>query len=115
MDPLNLKEQADEIGIDRETLLSLYYVFIKQTDKDLAALRNLISEKNLSDLREMAHHIKGASLNLEISAMAESARLLFEESGSGGDWGIMEEASRSLDRQFRELKLRIAMEEKSGR
>lgn len=115
MKHLDLDQQAVEIGIDRGTLLSLYYVFIKQTEKDLVSLKELIEKKDKSSLRDLAHHIKGACLNLEINSMAESSRIIIEECIGGENWSLIKEKVSMLEQQFHELKLLIAMEDRSVR
>jgi len=110
MKTLNLAEQADDIGIDRSTLLSLYYIFINQTETDLRELRNFIADNNRTAIREKAHHIKGASLNLEIDEIAESARLMVLQCDEGDISPSCQELYLKLLTQFQNLKLQIAEE-----
>ncbi|MBB6480943.1 Hpt domain-containing protein [Spirochaeta isovalerica] len=107
---LNLAEQAEDIGIDRSSLLSLYYIFINQTETDLKELKQLIAENNRSAIRDKAHHIKGASLNLEIEDMVESARLMVLNCDEGDISPICQELYLQLLTQFQNLKLQIAEE-----
>ncbi|MBN2657344.1 MAG: Hpt domain-containing protein [Spirochaetales bacterium] len=114
MEPLNLAEQAEEIGIDRSSLLSLYYIFINQTDIDLKELRQFIAEENRAAIREKAHHIKGASLNLEIDGMARSARQMVQLCDEGDISPVCQELYLQLLTQFQNLKLQIAEENDLG-
>lgn len=85
MDITDLDRQAEEIGIDRNSLLSLYRVYMEETESDLVELSRMISGKRFGDVRAMAHHIKGASVNLEIDDLADAAASLEKlcESPSG--------------------------------
>ncbi len=85
MDRINFQEQAEEIGIDLENLLSLYNLFVDQTEGDISKMESFISLKNSKDLRSTSHHIKGASLNLEIFSLVDSAKYL-EAYSESEDW-----------------------------
>lgn len=103
MDKINFQEQADEIGIDLENLLSLYSLFVNQTESDINEMKDFISTKNSKDLRTITHHIKGASLNLEIFSLVESAKSL-EAFSENEDWDQISCEFKDFKKYFIELK-----------
>ncbi|MBI9098768.1 MAG: Hpt domain-containing protein [Spirochaetaceae bacterium] len=85
MDQIDIKKQSEEIGIDVQALLSLYNLFTDQTETDMNQLKVLISEKNAKEVKDIAHHIKGACLNLELLSMVEQAKEM-EKLAISEDW-----------------------------
>ncbi|MDA3809682.1 MAG: Hpt domain-containing protein [Spirochaetaceae bacterium] len=73
MEKINFSQQAEEIGISLKNLIELYRLFVEQTDKDIIELNSFITEEDPDKLRDTAHHIKGACLNLELNKMVEVA------------------------------------------
>lgn len=68
-----LEKQAEEIGVDVETLIELYSLFFDQTDSDLIRFNTVIKSKDIQNVKDIAHHIKGACLSLELSTLFELA------------------------------------------
>lgn len=71
---IDFKKQAEDIGIDVNSLLSLYSLFLEQTENDIILIESYISQKDSKSIRDVNHHIKGASLNLELYAMVEASQ-----------------------------------------
>lgn len=103
MNKINLQKQADDIGIELKNLLSLYSLFIEQTEGDIAEMERQISKRDLKSMRASAHHIKGASLNLEIYSLVESAKSL-ETLSDDKDRDRIAAEFENFKEQFIELK-----------
>lgn len=103
MDGINLKKQSEEIGIDLGNLLSLYTLYMEQTDSDLKEMESLVVHEDSKALRDMAHHIKGASLNLELSNMVNYAKSL-QDLAEQSDWNRINTVHHDLKSYFSDLK-----------
>jgi HPt (histidine-containing phosphotransfer) domain-containing protein len=103
MDGIDLKKQSEEIGIDVINLLSLYTLFVEQTESDIADMETFILGKDSKSLRDMAHHIKGASLNLELYRIVDFAKTL-QELSEHSDWDGIKSVFDNLTIHFHELK-----------
>jgi len=104
MKGIDLEKQSEEIGIDIFNLLSLYILYIEQTDGNIIEMESLIEEKNSKALRDMAHHIKGASLNLELNIMVDYAKSL-QEMAEQNDWIQISSVYDQFKVYFIELKM----------
>ncbi len=74
---MDFEKLADEIGIGEDEYIDLVKLFLKTSAEDLKKLEDAIKGEDLEQAAKVAHHIKGASLNLElqnISAAAERYR-----------------------------------------
>lgn len=108
MEKIDLVKQAEEIGIDFATLLSLYSLYIEQTESDIKELDDSITGKDKDRIRTIAHHIKGASLNLELhslSGIAESIQKMSEADNYNPE--SLSDLFSEFSRGFKELKLYI--------
>ena len=111
---IDFKNQADEIGIDVNTLANLYRLFIEQTEIDIRQLEEAISIKEIRKVKEIGHSIKGSSLNLELidfSNMAGDIEIFAEDEAWGKLAGILLKFCKS----FNDLKsfLNEAVDEKT--
>lgn len=104
MDSIDFKKQSEEIGIDIKSLLSLYQLFAEQTGSDVLQLEQFINEKNAKAIRETAHHIKGASLNLELHSMVDIAKSLQLQSDSE-DWLTLASLLNDFQDEFKQLQI----------
>lgn len=103
MDRLYLQKQADDIGIDLSNLLSLYSMFIKQTSSDISDLESNLALKKTKAIQDKAHHIKGASLNLELYTFVDYAKSL-QALSKTGEWEKINLVLTDLKLAFNELK-----------
>jgi len=98
---LHQEEAAREIGLALDEYLELVGAFLGGVPERLDKLSAALEAEDTERLRELAHSIKGSSLNLRLEAIASSARAL-EELGYAG---TLEGAAAELAR------LRAAVEE----
>ncbi len=101
--------QANEIGIDKDTLISLYRLYISQTEKDLELLTNAVSDKNKQIILSIAHNIKGSSLNLELTEFSNMAHEI-ETLAKEETWLKIQEIYNLFLTSFKKLKLVITEE-----
>ncbi|MBN1648409.1 MAG: Hpt domain-containing protein [Spirochaetales bacterium] len=73
---INLKTQAEEIGIDSDTLLKMYELFIDGTGQDLAELKIAVQNGNIMQIENILHHIKGAATALDLGSISSLAASL---------------------------------------
>ena len=56
--------------------MDLVRIFVKQTKADIQNLETAAAANDLEQVRQWAHHIKGAAANLELTALSEASRSL---------------------------------------
>lgn len=108
-----MQKQAEEIGIDVENLLSLYRLFVEQTEIDIIAMERFISEKDSQAMEASSHHIKGASLNLELYSLVECAKSL-HTFAEGEEWEQITLEMENFRGFLNELKSQIQKAENEG-
>lgn len=80
---MEITRLAEELGLAVEDVRSLVLTFLDSTDGDLLLLERAYSQQDAEQVRRIAHHIKGAACNLELTAIAEAALAVEEQAGSG--------------------------------
>jgi HPt (histidine-containing phosphotransfer) domain-containing protein len=91
---MDIAAMAAELGLEEEDVRGLVRTFLDSTEEDLVQLRRAYSEGDAEKLGSIAHHIKGAAANLELSEIAEAA-LAIEEIARAG---ITEDPAGLVDR-----------------
>ena len=71
---MNFSELAENIGLEEDEFLELVKLFVKTTASDLNKLQSAIDERNLKEVIEAAHSVKGASGNLGFQEMYDLAK-----------------------------------------
>ena len=71
---MRIVELARNLGLERDDYISLMRVFLQTTTGDLDELDTALEENDLVRGSEIAHHIRGASINLGLQKIAEAAR-----------------------------------------
>ena len=69
----DLSRQAMALELDEELYRQLLTIFCTQTTKDLAAMESAAVNGSAQAVREAAHSIKGAALNLGLGDFARAA------------------------------------------
>ena len=73
---MNVKQKALEIGLSEKQFIGLIETFIRETAKDLEQMDKASRDNDWDKIGQLAHHIKGAAANLEITAVFDAARSL---------------------------------------
>jgi len=88
-------------------LRELMTVFVEESGELMPALRKAIEQQNMSEVRRLAHTIKGAATHLTAcSAVATALRL--ETMGRDRDLAGADEAYARLEREIEQLKQAVA-------
>lgn len=61
---MNLKVQAEKMGLDEDEYVEILDLFIKTTADNLRQMRSAIETGDQSTIRQETHSLKGAALNL---------------------------------------------------
>lgn len=75
---MDLLSLAQNLGLEEGEFRELVELFIEATTADLRALLNAASKRDLPKVGELAHSIKGASINLgfpELSSLAKQIEI----------------------------------------
>jgi CheY-like chemotaxis protein len=62
--PMNIDEQANSLGLEKDEFIELVEVFLETTESDLNRMKSAISSGNAREVEEAAHSIKGAAGSL---------------------------------------------------
>jgi HPt (histidine-containing phosphotransfer) domain-containing protein len=79
---MDIKNLAEELGLEENDALRLVRTFIETTEQDLLLLEQAIADQDADLVRRLAHHIKGAASNLELTDIAEAAWAIEEKGRS---------------------------------
>jgi HPt (histidine-containing phosphotransfer) domain-containing protein len=71
---MNCKELAENLGIEEEEYIELLELFVETTASNLDRLQSGLVAGDSGAVSEAAHTIKGASANLGLMEIAESAK-----------------------------------------
>lgn len=101
----NYKEAIERLDGDEEFLLELLNELVEQIDENWPALQNVVSGKNYSELRAVAHSIKGAAANLNVEMLAAVFYELEEMGRSESMDGVEEsmEKAKAYTERLREF------------
>lgn len=110
---ISIDIMASEQGLDREDVIELLEEFLKYTEtEDLVGLQDAFARGDFEVLRDRAHSIKGAALNLKLSDIAESAKLI----ETACDTGNLDTIGQLVDTLVVHIKaLPAELEEAKGR
>ncbi len=89
---MNLKEMANDLGLDEDELMELMELFITTTLSDLEQLRDAVERQDFRGVAAAAHSIKGAARSFGFDDMAEDARSIEARAQQGSTDGSLETA-----------------------
>ena len=96
-DPVNLRELAQNLGLEEEEYLELIKPFIETGMSDLYELESAIEQENAQNAANAAHSLKDAARNLGLVEVSETAREIEEKArddrleGSAESAGVLRE------------------------
>ena len=76
---MDIKALAEELGLEENDALRLVQIFIEATEQDLLLLERAFADQDADQVRKLAHHIKGAASNLELTVITEAALAIEEK------------------------------------
>jgi HPt (histidine-containing phosphotransfer) domain-containing protein len=80
---MDIRALAEELGLEEADAQRLITTFLESTEQDLIQLAQAYADQDAEQLRQTAHHIKGAAGNLELNVVAAAAQVIEEKSRSG--------------------------------
>ena len=89
---LNIKEQAENLGLEEEEFKEMIDLFVETCGFDLERLTFAIRDGSMKEVIEASHSIKGASGNLGFTDMYDLARELEAKARDDVIEGAMEAA-----------------------
>ncbi|MBW1670031.1 MAG: Hpt domain-containing protein [Deltaproteobacteria bacterium] len=89
---MNIKELAENIGLEKEEYLELVELFVETGKSDMDKLQSAIDEKNVEKVATASHSLKGASGNLGFEEIFEVAKKINDEALEGSLKGTPESA-----------------------
>jgi len=89
---MEIKVLAEELGLEENDALRLVQTFIETTEQDLLLLERAFADQDADQVRKLAHHIKGAASNLELTDITEAALAIEEKARSN----LLEDTERQL-------------------
>ncbi len=101
--PLDLTVLSDLVGEDPGVQAEVLGDFLETTEPDLEALRSAVADQSASDVRQLAHRVKGALASIGANQAASSA-FAVEQAGASKDIGAFEVCLGDLDREWDVLK-----------
>jgi HPt (histidine-containing phosphotransfer) domain-containing protein len=79
---MNLKVQAEKMGLDEEEYVEIVNLFIKTTADNIRQMRSAVETRDVSKIHQETHSLKGAALNLgfwQISEIVERIAMRVRE------------------------------------
>jgi HPt (histidine-containing phosphotransfer) domain-containing protein len=84
-----IDKMASEQGLDRADVIELLEDFLHYTEtQDLVTLQEALARGDHEEMRDRAHSIKGAALNLKLSVIADCAKKLETACDTGNLEGV---------------------------
>lgn len=100
---ISVDDIAREQGLEREDVIELLRDFLSYTKEDeLPALRAAVTTGDFTGMRQRAHSIKGAGLNLKLERIASFARKI-EEKGASATMDEIDNLMLELEEAVQEL------------
>jgi len=99
---MNFGKLAENIGLEEDEFMELVKLFVETTAAELNKLQSAIDQKNLNEVIEASHSIKGASGNLgfqEIYDLAKGIEMNARKNSLNGAW----KALNSLKEKFSQI------------
>lgn len=90
---MNFKHMSKKLGLEKEEYIELLELFIETSKSDLKTLQSAINNKNIEQIDEIAHSLKGASMNLGLDDFLELAKTIEKTSRDGE----LEEAAKTAE------------------
>ncbi len=103
---MDLSTLAGDLGLDEEGALHLVRTFLKSTTQDLRALEQALTDRDAEAAARLAHHIKGAATNLELTAIAKAA-LAVERRTAGGDLGGLGQQVAAMRKELKTIQAEL--------
>jgi len=105
-DAIDIKDVMERVQDDKELLLELLDIFEQDYREKRVLLDELIAKKNVDEIRDISHSIKGATGNISAKRMHECCAQI-EKLAEAKDMDKVIALMPTLDEEFRQLKVHI--------
>lgn len=105
---MRLTEIAERLDLDLEDIKELMGLYLETTESDLKELKKAIKTKEIEGVHKSAHSIKGASGNLGLTDLHDTASKINDLARGNSFEGIeamVDEFSEKFDQLIRDLDL----------
>jgi HPt (histidine-containing phosphotransfer) domain-containing protein len=106
---MDIEVLAEELGLEKAGALRIVRTFLDSTAQNLVQLTHALEEQDTDEVTRMAHHIKGAAGNLELTAISEAA-LMIEEQAKNKDLRGAEQQAATILKQLKALREELSLE-----
>jgi two-component system, sensor histidine kinase and response regulator len=96
---IDLKEVLERVQDDRDLLLELLDIFLTDCPPKIEAMKRAVGSKDLTQLRDLSHSLKGASGNISAKKMY-AAFLKIEQMAKNNDLNQIETLLKEIDTQL---------------
>ena len=96
---MNINELADNLGLEPDEYMEIIELLVDSGKADIASLEQAIAANNAEGVVKAAHSIKGASANMGLMDLSETAREI-EFKGREQDLSGMDEKIKNLKVEF---------------
>jgi HPt (histidine-containing phosphotransfer) domain-containing protein len=93
----------ERMGGSEKLLRELMGIYVEESDKLMLGLRQAIGQRNMAEVRRLAHTVKGGATHFAAHSV-EAAALRLETMGQDGDLTGADEAYARLDCEVEQLK-----------
>lgn len=100
---IDLKEVLERVQDDRELLLELFDIFLEDCPVKIQAIRDAAAKKDISQLKDVAHSMKGAAGNISAKKMHASF-LKIEQLAKTDDLAGINNVFKELDNQLADVR-----------
>jgi len=102
----DLEEASKKSGLPSTVMKKIVTSFIATVDNDLSELKNAIESENFVEIKNCAHKIKGAALNLRMENIANVA-LKIESQGLNTEGTSLDEDFEDLEKEILVIKEQV--------
>jgi len=99
---MDVKELADELGLEKNEYLELIELFVEKSMTDLDELQSAVGAEDTEKAASAAHSIKGAAGNLGFMALYEEAKKIEDQALLGSLAGT-KESIQALKKDLEEV------------
>lgn len=72
----SFKESSDLLGIKEESFIKIFTKYVNHFEENFNLLKSLIKNNDYTSTTKLAHKLKGASANLNLSCLSEQFRTI---------------------------------------
>ncbi len=99
---MNFNELAENLGLEKDEFMELVDLFVETGKPQLEQLKEAVEAKDETEIRRVAHSLKGASGNLGLMTISEMAKKI-EDQCASRDYENMKNSVQRIEAQMQQL------------